>query len=271
MTTEYDDALAWIEEKIINANNHVPVYETILKSLKIAAALEKEPRADKPAPPNNTNTRRMALIMTQMENTNPFPPGQFGVIYADPPWKYEMYSEKGTEKCPPYKCMSYDEMAAMRDDVLFASAPNSVLFMWTTWAADPRTGTNHLQQALDLMAAWGFARVSGGSWHKTTRTGNPAMGMGYYFRSASEPFIIGVSGKPKVKNHGTRNALFTGDVPENLNDLGICISSLAREHSRKPDEMATLLQNLFDGPYLELFAETTRPGWSSWGKPTGRF
>lgn len=202
-----------------------------------------------------------------------FPSGQFGVIYADPPWLYEMYSDKGHEKGAQahYNGMTYAELESLRDDVLFASAPNSVLFMWTTWAADPRTGIDHLQQAMNLMSAWGFSRISGGSWNKTTRHGKQAIGTGYYFRSSSEPFIIGISGKPNVKNHGTRNALFTGEVPESLNDIGITIAAQAREHSRKPDEMADLLVDLFDGPYLELFARTQREGWSAWGNETEKF
>lgn len=202
-----------------------------------------------------------------------FPVGQHGLIMADPPWLYSAYSEKGHEKGAHkhYKGMAFEELAAMRDQVLFSAAPDCVLFMWTTWAADPRNGIDHLQQAMDLMKVWGFRRVTGGSWHKTTKHGKQAIGTGYYFRSSSEPFIIGVSGNPKVKNRGIRNALFTGEVPENLNELGICISALAREHSRKPDEMADLLRDLFHGPYLELFARTQRKGWSVWGNETDKF
>lgn len=203
--------------------------------------------------------------------TIPF--GQYSVIYADPPWLYKMYSEKGHEKGPHkhYKGMTYEELAAMRDQILFAAGPNCVLFMWTTWTADPANGIDHLQQAMNLMKVWGFARISGGSWNKTTKNGKQHIGPGYNFRSASEPFIIGKIGTPKVKNHSTRNALFTGECPANLNELGITISSPAREHSRKPDEMATLLQNLFHGPYLELFARTKRPGWDAWGNETEKF
>jgi len=204
---------------------------------------------------------------------NDIPLGAHGVIMADPPWKYEMYSDKGHEKGAHkhYKGMSFDELVSLRDQILFTAAPDCVLFMWTTWGADPKNGVDHLQQAMDLMKAWGFRRVSGGSWHKTTKHGKQGIGTGYYFRSSSEPFLIGVSGNPQVKNHGTRNALFTGDVPENLNDLGMCISSLAREHSRKPDEMADLLQNLFHGPYLEMFARTKREGWTVFGNETDKF
>jgi len=201
------------------------------------------------------------------------PLGQYGLIYADCPWLYKMYSDKGHEKGAHkhYKGMTYEELLTLRDDIIFSAAPDCVLFMWTTWAADPTNKIDHMQQALDLMKAWGFSRVSGGVWNKTTKHGKQGFGTGHYFRSSSEPYIIGVSGNPKVKNHSTRNSLFTGEVPENLNELGINISSLAREHSRKPDEMADLLTDLFEGPFLELFARTKRKGWCVCGDQTDKF
>lgn len=204
---------------------------------------------------------------------NSFPSGQYGVIYVDPPWRYKMYSDKGHDKGAEaqYNTMSFDEMAAMRDDVLFATMPNAVLFMWTTWAADPASGIDHLQQAIDLMKVWGFERKSGGHWSKLTKNGKQAFGTGYIMRSADEPFIIGTIGNPKVKHHSQRNQIFTGDAPDNLHELGIHISSLAREHSRKPDEVPLMLEQLFDGPYLELFSRTQRENWSVWGNETEKF
>lgn len=202
-----------------------------------------------------------------------FPNGKFNLIYADPPWRYKMFSEKGHEKGAEaqYPTMSFDEMAAMRDDVVFATGKDAVLFMWTTWAADPKNGIDHLKQAMDLMNIWGFERKTGGHWSKLTKHGKQAFGTGYIMRSADEPFIIGTIGKPKVKHHSQRNQIFTGNVPDNLNELGIHISSLAREHSRKPDEVPQMLEELFDGPYLELFSRTKRDGWEVWGNEVDKF
>lgn len=202
-----------------------------------------------------------------------FPRSQHSVILADPPWRYRTYSEKGQAKSPnaQYETMSFEDLAAMRDDILFATAPNAVLFMWTTWPVMEDPHVDPLMQALDLMRIWGFNRKTGGAWAKTTRHGKQAFGTGYIFRSADEPFILGTIGNPKIKNKSTQNRLFTGDVPENINELGIQISSLRREHSRKPDEIYELLENLFEGPYLELFSRTSRPGWASWGKEAGKF
>jgi N6-adenosine-specific RNA methylase IME4 len=44
-----------------------------------------------------------------------------------------------------------------------------------------------------------------------------------------------------------------------------------REHSRKPDEAHERIERLIEGPYLELFARTTRPGWDAFGNQAGLF
>ena len=45
-----------------------------------------------------------------------------------------------------------------------------------------------------------------------------------------------------------------------------------REHSRKPDEIADSIVRLTgDVPRIELFARTSRPGWSSWGNQSHLF
>lgn len=192
---------------------------------------------------------------------NPFPKGQHGLIYADPAWAYEMYSEKGEAKSPyaHYDCMTMPELKALRDDILFANLPDSVLVMWAVFPMLP--------QALELMAHYGFTFCTGGPWVKLTSTGKRAFGTGYVLRGAAECFLIGTRGSPRIKNRATRNLLYSGDIPADLRDIGVTVNTQRREHSQKPDEMYTLLENLFDGPYLELFANETRAGWSSWGKP----
>jgi len=37
-----------------------------------------------------------------------------------------------------------------------------------------------------------------------------------------------------------------------------------REHSRKPDEAYDRIEALCEGPYLEMFARSSRPGWDTW-------
>lgn len=178
-----------------------------------------------------------------------FPSGQYGVVYCDPPWLFENFSEKGEGKNPSahYPCMSMAELKAMRDQVLFASAPNCVCFMWATFPMLP--------EALQLMECWGFKYKSGAAWHKKTKHGKTAFGTGYIFRSAAELLLVGTNGEPRARNKSTRNI----------------IESPVREHSRKPDETVTMIEKLFHGPYLELFARTQREGWTTWGNQTDKF
>jgi len=200
------------------------------------------------------------------------PSGQYGVIYADPPWRYKMYGDGGYQKSPQahYPCMSHKDLLDLRDQVLFAAAPDSVLIMWTLFSADSER--DFLLEAIELMTAWGFTRKTGGPWIKLAGNGNPAMGTGYILRGAAELFLIGTHGNPRIKNRGTRNLLLTGDWPQKPEDISeIIVNTLRREHSRKPDEMIPLIENLFEGPYLELFGRTQRPGWTVAGNETDKF
>ncbi len=43
------------------------------------------------------------------------------------------------------------------------------------------------------------------------------------------------------------------------------LATRKREHSRKPDEAYDLIEACSPGPYLELFARFSRPGWQQWG------
>lgn len=192
-------------------------------------------------------------------------PMQYGVIYADPAWEFELRSKKGEGKSPQrhYDCMSLDELKAMRDDVLFATGPNAVCVMWATFPM--------LREALELLSFWGFEYVTAGAWQKVTKHGKKAFGTGYVLRGSAELFLVGKIGHPKIKNKRTRGALVTGDAPDDLRLLGISIFSALRENSRKPDEMRGLIEELFEGPYLEMFARTTRAGWDSWGNEIHKF
>lgn len=46
---------------------------------------------------------------------------------------------------------------------------------------------------------------------------------------------------------------------------------MKREHSRKPDELYELIESCSFGPYLELFARGTRPGWTGWGNQADNY
>lgn len=175
-------------------------------------------------------------------------PFGYSAILADPPWYFRNYSAAGEVKNPAahYACMSTADIAAL--PVNHLAAPDCALVMWAT--------APMLPDAIDLLRAWGFTFKSAGAWAKQSSTGEKwAFGTGYCFRSAAEFFILGTIGKPKVRSRAVRNL----------------IVAPVREHSRKPDEQYETVEQLFDGPYLELFSRTARAGWAAWGNEAGKF
>jgi len=47
------------------------------------------------------------------------------------------------------------------------------------------------------------------------------------------------------------------------------LATCKREHSRKPEELYTIIEACSYGPYLELFVRHRRPNWDAWGNEVG--
>jgi N6-adenosine-specific RNA methylase IME4 len=120
------------------------------------------------------------------------------------------------------------------------------------WAIYPM-----LPEALDLIAAWGFKyKTVALTWAKLNRkAGSYFMGGGYWTRANAEICLLATRGAPGRRSKSVRQL----------------IASPVREHSRKPAETYARIEQLVPGPYLELFARTTRRGWHSWGNQTDKF
>lgn len=176
-------------------------------------------------------------------------PCSYGLIYADPPWRFRTWSETNQSKSPSrhYDLMTLDDIKALPVGDL--AAPNCALVMW---ACAPT-----LDQAFAVMSAWGFKFKTAGAWAKQSSTGQKwAFGTGYLLRSAAEFYLIGMIGNPKSAVRDVRNL----------------VVAPIREHSRKPDCMRQDLERMFpDVPKIELFGRTTVPGWTVWGNQTTKF
>lgn len=182
------------------------------------------------------------------------PRGHFGAIYADPPWPFATWSHKGQGRSGEahYNTLSHADMQAFPIGDL--AAPDSVLFMWVV--------QTQLQEAAALINAWGFKLKSVAFvWMKGS--GLPLfpedirnqMGMGKWTRAEMEQCWFATRGTPKRLNADVRQGIIEP----------------RREHSRKPDCVYERIERLVAGPYLELFARNTRPGWTSWGNQVGKF
>jgi N6-adenosine-specific RNA methylase IME4 len=175
-------------------------------------------------------------------------PMKYGAILADPPWAYDMRSEKGHGKSPEAHYQTMPAQAICALPVSQLAGPDCLLFLWSTWP--------HLPLALDVLTAWGFTFKTGGAWVKRTPKGKPVFGTGYLLRSATEPFLIGTIGAPQIRSKSVRNL----------------IDALRREHSRKPPEARAMIDQLLPDVWAcELFAREPWPGRDIWGDQVGRF
>lgn len=191
--------------------------------------------------------------------SSPLPFASYGIILADPPWLFDLRSEAGEEKSPQsqYDCMPTDEICGLRETLGldWICAPDCVLVMWTTFPMLAR-GDAH-----QVMRGWGFQPKTGGAWGKLDRAGKLSVGTGYWYRSAAEVWLLGTRGSPPILNRSSKNCLL---------DEGF-LTDFRREHSRKPDAMAAMIERQFKGPYLELFGREQRDGWTIWGNETEKF
>jgi N6-adenosine-specific RNA methylase IME4 len=175
----------------------------------------------------------------------------YGVILSDAPWRFVTYDKATTVtsrgKKIHYRTMTLDAIKAL--PVADLAAPDAVLI---TWISSPL-----LLAALDVVRAWGFEfRTFGFIWAKTTRSGQPAIGMGYWTRAGAEVALLATRGKPKRVSRAVRQLILEP----------------RREHSRKPDRIYHDIERLVgDVPKIELFARQRRPNWSAWGDEVDRF
>lgn len=177
------------------------------------------------------------------------PPGPFSCILADPPWAFRTYNNKtGTTPhrgdADHYQVMS---ASALRDlPVIGSAADDCALFMWVV--------DSHFDQALELGRAWGFEfKTCAFVWVKSKLGGYPVVGMGYWTRKQTEQCWLFTRGKPRRIGKGVEQLIH---CPRGA-------------HSAKPDLQYDAIERLVEGPRLELFARSARPGWSAWGNQVG--
>jgi N6-adenosine-specific RNA methylase IME4 len=167
------------------------------------------------------------------------PDKKYGVILADPEWRFETWSAKGmtmTSADNHYPTSALDAIKAR--DIPSISADDSVLFLWATVPMTP--------QAIEVMAAWGFAYVSGAVWVKDHA------GTGYWFRNRHELLLVGTRGHIPAPAPGTQ--------------WDSVIEAAVGAHSEKPTAVYELVEAYFPNlPKIEINARKARPGWDNWG------
>lgn len=189
----------------------------------------------------------------------------YGVILADPPWRFRTFNEKGRKRCPDwkkfkdatahhYETMSLEDIKKM--PISDIASEDCVLLMWFSWPM--------LREALEVIEAWGFEyKTCAFSWMKANANQydmfgeqpKTEIGLGYWTRSNNESCLLATRGKPKRLNSDVRQGIIEP----------------RRQHSRKPDCIHGRVQRLVAGPYIELFARQKVNGWDTWGNQVQKF
>jgi len=214
----------------------------------------------------------MPSIFDTIETERPITYDLFGqltrkwpFIYADPPWAFENRSELGEDRNPNqhYQTMTIDQLMDL--PVRDIAADDAILAIWVT---DPI-----LAQAMNLITAWGFEyKTVGFYWPKTWETTDHAsmhetksfpIGTGYITRGNPEQLWIAARGEPRRRIMNIDGIM---KPDKSIRKLQFAPRAI---HSEKPRKFYGLLERLYEGPYLEMFARTRHPGWASWGNQVG--
>lgn len=179
----------------------------------------------------------------------------FGTIYADPPWPEHGGGKVKRGADRHYGLMKVKDICWLGQWVQGLAAPDSHLYLWVT--------NNYLPAGLEVMKAWGFDYVTNVCWGKVRLEEDDGFGstiaiqqgLGQYFRGAHELLLFGKRGQPPYRTlPGGKRAQHPSLVLHERT-----------QHSKKPSCFYDIIEKVSGGPYLELFARTTRQGWDAWG------
>lgn len=167
------------------------------------------------------------------------PDRKYGVILADPEWRFEVYSrETGMDRAADnhYPTSSTEAIAAR--PVASIAADDCLLLLWAT--------VPMLPEALKVMAAWGFSYKTHFVWLK------PNPGTGYWNRNQHELLLLGTRGNIPAPAPGTQ--------------FRSTLASDTGAHSEKPPFAHEIAEAYFPSlPKIELNARRVRAGWDAWG------
>ncbi|MDH3027621.1 MULTISPECIES: MT-A70 family methyltransferase [Methylobacterium] len=180
------------------------------------------------------------------------PRSHFQAVVIDPPWRFS----GGTRSRPQhYRRMSLAEVQALPVRGLLHPDGGRV-FLWITAPL--------LHRIPEIAKAWKLRYSSAIPWIKLwpsesglfVYASSVSRGTGFEVIGAAEYVAILKAGRP----HSIKGRPFSGVWIEPR-----------REHSRKPPNLHREIEARIPGPYLELFARESRPGWCAWGDEATKF
>ena len=174
--------------------------------------------------------------------------GRYQVILADPPWAYDdsgvIPGKTGKEAYGKaerhYPTMSVDEIAEMA--VAAHARMDAVLFLWVP--------APMLAECWPVIDGWGFVYKANLVWNKVLHN------FGHYVSVRHEHLLLATRGSCP---------------PDELTPMINSVQTFRRTavHSAKPPEFRKIIERLYRGPFLELFARENAKGWTCHGNQLG--
>jgi len=188
-----------------------------------------------------TANRWLAAVFGNVRLASPpLPKLESQVLYADPPWAFnnsgfDQSAEQQYQTLKPELISDYTDETGRKIRQL-AKEKESVLFLWLPASIVP--------EGLQVLKSWGFSYKTHLIWKK-----DRAPGMGWWVNTKHEVLFIGARG---TELHPTTKYDSVFEAP-------------VTEHSKKPELVYEMIEAMYAGPYIELFARNFRKGWVSWG------
>ena len=192
--------------------------------------LVKQQRADSLIVPKS---KAPARFYTDLRD--PIATGQrFPTIYCDAPWRFRNDASRGAA-INHYRTLTAGQIAA--EPIAQLAADHAHLHLWCPNALLPL--------ALEVIAAWQFSYRGTFVWIKSQ------MGVGNYWRNSHETMCLAVKNNLPFRDHSQRSWL----------------EAARTDHSRKPEEIRALIEEVSPPPYLELYGRTIpdNPAWTVFG------
>lgn len=221
------DGRGWTQEQ--TAKDLGISRQAVSKAIDIAKAVEEKPEL--------ARLRSGEKILREQKREKlkiqPLPNNKYRVIYADPPWQFNNTGFPESAEAH-YPTMPTDKICLMPIEKLCTK--ETVLFLWATNAM--------LEDALRVIKEWGFKYKSNLVWIK-----DRGPSIGWFVQSRHELLLI---------------ATKEGNIHPNFKPISWFKAEVTK-HSKKPETMYGLIEKMYSGPYIELFARNTHRNWDNYG------
>ena len=163
---------------------------------------------------------------------------EYKTVVADPPWTPKLgatWDTRFTDKARPqkhYNTLTVEQIISMKPQ----AATQAHLWLWVL--------NQHVDWGYQVARSWGFEPQQMLTWCK------PGLGVGR-FQCNTESVLLCRKGSRHGNPFGP-----TG---------GTWFQWARGRHSAKPEDFYSLVERVSPGPYLEMFARRSRPGWAVFG------